>query len=224
MVEKDIIDVWNEVTISDGKLVVTLVSETMDGTTIAEDMQVYHMADADALEGIIDNLSLSQQSRHSLMDWNDEREQSEDSEESNTEPVLTREDLKNGDFHTIEDVYEHLYKDEKYYKDNEVEEYDPNQSNDHLQVGDIVRDTRPPTWSENNELKVVGLPDENANEYVVSERADIFSDKTVWNANPQCDEDEDVVECQYLDDTDMSYPNASGSTYAFPVSRLEQVE
>jgi hypothetical protein len=159
----------------------------MDGTTIAEDMQVYHMADADALEGMIDNLSLSQQSRHSLMEWNDEPEESEQS-------------------------------------DNEVEEYDPNQSNDHLQVGDIVRDTRPPTWSENNELKVVGLPDENANEYVVSERADIFSDKTVWNANPHCDEDEDVVECQYLDDTDMSYPNASGSTYAFPVSRLEQVE
>jgi len=83
--------------------------------------------------------------------------------------------------------------------------------------GQIVRDTNPPSRSkhERPELKVVGLPEKSAGEYII-QSVDDGQDRTVATNNPACDPDEPVVLAEYTNSGLLE-----GRAYAFPVSRLD---
>jgi hypothetical protein len=88
-------------------------------------------------------------------------------------------------------------------------------------VGHKVRDKYPPSWSVDNQMEVVGISDQRADEYVVEKSdAAFLDDKTVSSVNPFADPDETVVEARYLDAD--GFP--TGDTYAFPVSRIGQIQ
>jgi hypothetical protein len=89
------------------------------------------------------------------------------------------------------------------------------------EVGDVVEDENPPSWSVDGWLEVVEvMADVRCDEYViqgfhegevVDERKQFNTDKTVADANPSYDADEPVVMAQY---------EGTGDWYAFPASRL----
>lgn len=99
------------------------------------------------------------------------------------------------------------------------------QDSDELQVGDVVADDNPPSWShDDNIVEVVEVLDNvTCDQYIIQsddpnregvQRGGIFfTEETVADANPSYSPDETVVLAVYRDDND-------GDVYAFPEGRL----
>lgn len=81
------------------------------------------------------------------------------------------------------------------------------------EVGQIVRDTNPPSWSKSPSVEVVGISDATAGDHVIEVNSGA-EDITVMSANPDCnDPDQPVIIGKYI--------AGSEKTYAFPLNRLD---
>lgn len=220
--------VWNEVRFTSDGISISLFSESKEGGAILEDEMWFTY---DELQEMAPsgpkNLGLSRESSDALakqrgraamaevLSSSDDdtvaRSQTEPSQESadsqesgeveNLPPVGNLDSQESGDGQQSVDSQEYTYSQES----GEVE---------HLpEVGQLVIDTNPPSWSQDNRLEVVNVSDKQASEYVIQEYINTLSNKTVFDANPSCDSDETVVEARYLSGNDK--------TYAFPLSRLD---
>lgn len=167
--------VWNEITISQSGIGITLYSESAGSGAVVEDEVWFTFDELDLKTGEIHSLNLSDITEESINEL--------------------KKDATRGKI---------LSEDQSEFSENTQSENLPS-------VGDLVEDSNPPSWSEDNRLKVVEIPDETTDEYVVEERP-VYNDKTVADVNPSCDPDEPVVICEYVSGNDKEY--------AFPLSRL----
>jgi hypothetical protein len=206
------ITVWNEVRITSDGISISLLSESRDGPAIVEDEAWFTF---DELESMAPSeplsLNLSDQSQNAL------DEQSENATVGNLREAESMEEK-------ADEMPENPSADEllAYMEPGGQQSGDSRESVD-LQVGDVVRDTRPPDgWRAR--LEVVGISDKSAHEYVIEERF-AGPDETVANANPSpsCDPDEPVVEAVYRSDMNLKGAYDEEDVYAFPESRLEEV-
>jgi len=191
--------VWNEITISQSGIGITLYSESTDGAVV-EDETWFTFDELQAETGDIHSLNLSDETDELM---------AEAAKTSRQQKIYN--EFEDIDFEKLEYELEGEF-------DEEQESYDfPDE-------GEIVEDLNPPLWSENSALEVVEvLEDVKAEDYVIEgrragqalsedERLGIY-EQSVAQANPSCNSDDPVVMCEYADEN-------NNTTYAFPLGRI----
>jgi len=196
---------YTEVQIDDDSISLTLISESGGSGPVIEDTERFTFEELQDMAGEHLTLRLSTDSREALVDSREsavvgnllQAETMEERAEEIPENPTTKELL----------AYMGML-------GGEATDGSESGSVENLpEVGQIVRDNRPPDWSQDNRLEVVNISDKSASEHVIEERVSHLPDKTVFDANPHCDSDETVVEARYL--------SGNNKTYAFPLSRLD---
>lgn len=181
---QEILNVWNEIRVTDEGISISLFSESRDGGAVLEDETWFTFDEMSEMTptGPM-SLRLSDEARESL---DRSREfGSEDSQQSAESG--SRKSAESGSRKSVE--------------------IPP--------VGNFVRDANPPSWSDGERLKVVGISDKSANEYQIE------GHQTVYMANPSCDPDEPVAEAVYESDIGPFGNYNSDDVYAYPASRLK---
>jgi hypothetical protein len=212
------INVWNEVRVTSDGISISLFSESAGGPAVVEDELRFTFDELQELspsEPI--SLRLSEETGDALLD--------EQRNPANVSKIREADSLEEAGEHlpenpSTDELLAYMGLDDMSDVEDMAEE---NQSPNLPPVGSVVEDGNPPAWSEDNELVVVGHPDESAGEYVVEERPHWShrQDETVSIVNPSCDDDDPVIEVIYRSEFDD--PNAADSEdiYAFPLSRIE---
>ena len=188
--------VWNEITISQSGIGITLYSESTDGAVV-EDETWFTFDELQTETGEIHSLNLS-----------------DETDELMAEAAKTLRQQK-----AIDSIEENINESDVINKSDEEQE-----SHDFPNEGEIVEDLNPPSWSENNALEVVEvLEDVKAEDYVIQgQRAGValsedehlsLYEQSVAQANPSYDSDDPVVLCEYVDEN-------NNTTYAFPLGRI----
>ena len=191
--------VWNEITISQSGIGITLYSESTDGAVV-EDETWFTFDELQAETGEIHSLNLSEETDELM---------AEAAKTSRQQKIYN--EFEDIDFGKLEDELED-------------ELYEEQESHDFPNEGEIVEDLNPPSWSENNALEVVEvLEDVKAEDYVIQgQRAGValsedehlsLYEQSVAQANPSYDSDDPVVMCEYADEN-------NNTTYAFPLGRI----
>lgn len=212
---------YTEVQIDDDSISLTLISESGSSGPVIEDTERFTFEELQDMAGEHLTLRLSTDSREALSEQREEAivgnllQSSRSQTSSHSDKV---EDLNKSD--NLEDRSE-IISDNPSEKELLAymgmlggEATDGQDSVENLpEVGQIVRDNRPPEWSQDNRLEVVNISDESASEHVIEERVGHLPDETVFDANPHCGSGETVVEARYL--------SGNNKTYAFPLSRLD---
>ena len=194
MERTNISDVWLEAQIDENGIALTHISEGVGEDAIVEAVDHYTFDELQDKSGDMFNMNLSDDSRETL---------SEMRRLSNIGRVC----VEAGD-------------DES---DSQESDNSQQSASADIQVGTVVRDTRPPNWAESDRMQVVNFSDKRAGQYVVEDSA--LFEKTVYDVNSPCEPNEMVVECVHPDGRG-NFPDDPNETdiYAFPVSRVEPVE
>ena len=204
---------YTEVQIDDDSISLTLISESGSNGPVIEDTERFTFEELQNMAGEHLTLRLSADSREALSDSRESAvvgnlAQSENLSEAAEEMP---------DNPTSDELLAYMGLLGGGATDGQ--ESGDSQESDLPEVGDTMVDTNSPEWSDDDRVRVTNISDKSADEYIVQE-SDFGYIKTVADVNYDADDDETVIEAQYLDENAC----ATGKVYGFPISRLTECE